>query len=67
MSLLLLVGLVMAGVPFLLIVGFAAFIFVSFMNDDKDAKGLFTVALIVMGIGIALILAHFIGGWVSIE
>lgn len=66
MPLLLLVGLVMAGVPLLLIVGFAGFIFISFMNDDKDAKGLFTISLIVMGIGIALILAHFIGSWVSI-
>lgn len=66
MSLLLLVGLVMFGVPFLLIVGFAGFIFVSFMNDDKDAKGLFTVALIVMGIGAALVIAHFVGSWVSV-
>ncbi|MBI1907893.1 hypothetical protein HYS28_00560 [Candidatus Uhrbacteria bacterium] len=66
MSLLLLIGLVMAGVPFLLIVGFAGFIFVSFMNDDKDAKGLFTVALIVMGIGVALILAHVVTQWVTI-
>ena len=56
----------MFGVPFLLIVGFAGFIFVSFMNDDKDAKGLFTVALIVMGIGAALVVAHFVGSWVSV-
>lgn len=55
----------MFGVPFLLIVGFAGFIFVSFMNDDKDAKGIFTVALIVMAIGLALIIAHFVGTWVS--
>lgn len=65
MSLILLIGLVMAGVPLALIIGFAGFIFVSFMNDDKDAKGLFTIALIVMGIGVILILTHFIGTWVS--
>ncbi len=66
MSLLLLVGLVLFGIPFLLIVGFAGFIFVSFMNDDPDARGIFTVALIFMGIGAALIIAHFVGSWVSI-
>lgn len=67
MSLLLLVGLVMAGVPFLLIVGFAGFIFVSFMNDDKDAKGLFTIALVVMGIGAALIITHFATQWITVS
>ncbi|HCC83948.1 TPA: hypothetical protein DEP96_03800 [Candidatus Uhrbacteria bacterium] len=67
MSMLLLVGLVLAGVPFLLIVGFAGFIFVSFMNDDHEAKGIFTVALVFMGIGIALILTHVIGGWVVVN
>lgn len=55
----------MFGVPLLLILGFAGFIFVSFMNDDADAKGLFTVALIVMALGAALIIAHFVGSWVS--
>lgn len=65
MSLLLLIGLVMAGVPFLLIVGFAGFIFVSFMNDDKDAKGLFLIALLVMGLGVALIITHFATQWIS--
>lgn len=67
MSLLLLVGLVMAGVPFLLIVGFAGFIFVSFMNDDKDAKGLFTIALVVMAIGAALIITHFATQWITVS
>ncbi len=66
MSLLLLVGLVMFGVPFFLVVGFAGFIFVSFMNDDPDAKGIFTVALILMVIGLLLIAGHFVGSWISV-
>ncbi len=67
MSILLLVGLVLAGVPFLLIVGFAGFIFLSFMNDDHEAKGILTVALIFMGIGIALILTDVISHWVIVN
>lgn len=66
MSPLLLIGIVMAGVPLALIVGFAGFIFVSFMNDDKDAKALFTIALIVMAIGTVLIVTHFLGTWISV-
>ena len=56
MSMLLLVGIVLAGVPTLLIVGFAAYIFFGFVNDDKDARAVLNVALMVIGVGILLIL-----------
>ena len=61
MSPLLLVGIVLAGVPASLIIGFAAYIFIGFVTDDKDAKAIFTIALVIMGIGVALILAHVAG------
>lgn len=55
---LLLAGIVLAGVPLLLIIGFAFFIFWGFVNDDPDARAVLNVAFVVMGIGIVLILAH---------
>lgn len=67
MSLILLIGIVMFGVPFALIVGFAGYIFVSFMNDDKDAKMLFHVALLVMLLGVVLIGTYYVGSWVALE
>lgn len=60
MSMLFLIGLVMAGVPILLIVGFAAYIFLGFVNDDKDARAVLNVALVVMVIGFVLILADVV-------
>ena len=60
MSMLLLAGIVLTGFPLLLIVGFAGYIFLGFINDDKDARAIFNVAMIIMGIGIALILAYFL-------
>lgn len=54
---LLLAGIVLAGVPTLLIIGFAAYIFFGFINDDKDARAVLNVALTIIGIGVALILA----------
>lgn len=67
MSPLLLVGIVLAGVPTLLIIGFAAYIFLGFVNDDKDAKAIFHIALIVIGIGLLLILGHVVGTMVSVN
>ena len=58
MSMLLLVGIVLAGVPTLLIVGFAGYIFFGFINDDKDARAVLNIALAVIGVGILLILGH---------
>ena len=55
---LLLIGIVLAGVPTLLIIGFAGFIFFGFVNDDKDARAVLNVALTVIGLGILLILGH---------
>lgn len=67
MSPILLIGIVMAGVPLALIIGFAGFIFVSFMNDDKDAKSLLHIALLIMAIGVVLIVTHFVGSWVKFQ
>lgn len=60
MSMLFLIGLVMAGIPILLIVGFAAYIFLGFVNDDSDARAVLNVALVVMVIGFVLILADVV-------
>ncbi len=61
MSYILLTGLVFAGVPIILIIGFAAFIFLSFTRDDPDAAAVVRLAYIVMFIGFVLIAAHFLG------
>lgn len=61
MSPLLLIGIVMMGLPALLICGFAAYIFLGFVNDDKDARAIFNLALLLMGVGFFFILGHFIG------
>lgn len=66
MSLLLLIGIVLAGIPAALIIGFAGYIFIGFVTDDKDAKAVFQLALVIMGIGIALILAHVAGTVIEI-
>lgn len=66
MSPLLLVGIVMMAVPFLLMVGFAAYIFWGFMNDDKDARAVLNVGFIIMGIGLLLIIGHIVGTVVEI-
>lgn len=55
---LLFVGIILAGVPALLIIGFASYIFFGFINDDHDARAIFNVVLAVMGVGILLILGH---------
>ena len=66
MSLLLLVGIVLVAVPFLLMFGFAFYIFWGFMNDDKDARNVLNVGFVIMGIGLLLILGHFAGTWIQI-
>lgn len=62
MSTLLLAGIVLTGFPLALIIGFAGYIFMGFVNDDKDARAVLNVVLIIMGIGITLILAHVLTG-----
>lgn len=57
---LLLTGIVFTVVPLLIMIGFAIFIFVSFMRDDDDAGALLRLALIVMTFGLILIGVHFI-------
>lgn|GEM_PF-1473241 len=66
MSLLLLAGIVLAGVPLALILGFAAYIFIGFVTDDKDAKMVFQIALVIMGIGVVLIIAHIAGSVIQV-
>lgn len=63
---LLIVGIVMMGLPALLIFGFAAYIFLGFINDDKDARAVFNLALIIMAVGLFLILGHFAGTYIQI-
>lgn len=64
MSTLLLIGIVMMGLPALLILGFAAYIFLGFVNDDKDARAILNLALVVMLIGLFFILGHFAGTYI---
>ena len=66
MTPLLLVGIVLMAVPFLLLVGFAGYIFWGFMNDDKDARAVLNVGFIIMGIGFLLIIGHIVGTMIEI-
>lgn len=66
MSPLLLIGIVLVAVPFMLMFGFAAYIFWGFMNDDKDARAVLNVGFIIMGIGVLLILGHVAGTMIEI-
>ena len=65
MPTLLLIGIVMMGLPALLICGFAAYIFLGFVNDDKDARAIFNLALIVIGIGLHFILGNLVGTYIQ--
>jgi hypothetical protein len=67
MSPLLLIGIVLMAVPFLLMVGFAAYIFWGFMNDDADARAVLNIGLIIMGIGFLLTLGHIVGTIIEIR
>ncbi len=66
MSPLLLVGIVLFGGPFLLMTGFAAYIFWGFVNDDSDARAVLNVGLVIMGIGVLLIVGHIVGTMIQI-
>lgn len=66
MSTLLLIGIVMMSLPALLIAGCAIYIFLGFVNDDKDARAIFNLALLVMAIGFFFIVGHFVGTYVQI-
>lgn len=58
MSMILIAGIILTGIPLALIIGFAGYIFMGFVNDDKDARGILNVVLTIMGIGIVMILVH---------
>ena len=66
MSLLLLIGLVLFAVPFLLMIGFAAYIFWGFVNDDKDARAVLNVGLVIMAIGVVMIVGHIVGTMIRV-
>ncbi len=59
MSTLLLMGIAMVGLPALLILWFAGYIFFGFINDDKDARAIFNIAVLIMVIGLVFIGVHF--------
>jgi hypothetical protein len=61
MSPILIAGIFLFGAPLLLIIGFAAYIFLGFVNDDPDARNIFRITLAVMGIGALLIVGYFVG------
>lgn len=56
----------MMGLPALLIFGFAAYIFLGFINDDKDARAIFNLALLIMVVGLCFIIGHFAGMYIQI-
>ncbi|MDP2631171.1 MAG: hypothetical protein Q8P30_00180 [Candidatus Uhrbacteria bacterium] len=60
MSYLLLTGIVMFVVPLLVMIGFASFIFLSFIRDDDDASALLRIAFFIMIFGVVLIVAHYL-------
>ncbi|MFZ2681809.1 MAG: hypothetical protein WAZ14_01830 [Patescibacteria group bacterium] len=66
MSPLLLIGIVLMAVPLLLMIGFAAYIFWGFMNDDPDARAVLNVGFAIMGVGLLLILGHVAGTVIQI-
>jgi flagellar basal body-associated protein FliL len=66
MTPLLLIGIVLMAVPLLLMIGFAAYIFWGFMNDDKDARNVLNVGFVIMGLGLLLILGHVAGTVIQI-
>lgn len=53
-------GIVLVAVPLMVMIGFAVFIFWSFMQDDEMTAGILRVGLIIMAVGAALIIGHFI-------
>ena len=61
MTPLLLIGIVLMAAPLLLMIGFAAYIFWGFMNDDPDARRVLNVGFAIMGLGLLLILGHVAG------
>ncbi|MBP9827584.1 hypothetical protein KBC55_00330 [Patescibacteria group bacterium] len=67
MPILLLIGIVLFGLPAALIIGFAAYIFWGFISDDKDARAIFNLALIIMLIGALFIAGHIVGNVIVVS
>lgn len=59
-SIFLYIGIVLVGVPLMLIIGFASFIFYSFVKDDDMTFGILRVTFLIMGVGLVFIATHFI-------
>ena len=51
-------GIVLVAVPLVLMIGFATFIFWSFMRDDETTAGILKVGLVIMALGAVLISVH---------
>jgi hypothetical protein len=59
-TLLLLTGIVLVAVPLIIMIGFAAFIFLSFMKDDDMTAGIVKVGFLIMAIGTVLIVSSLL-------
>ena len=59
-GILLYIGIVLVAVPAMLMIGFASFIFYSFMKDDEMTFGIIKVGVVIMALGAVLIAGHFI-------
>lgn len=51
-------GIVLVSVPLVLMIGFATFIFWSFMRDDETTAGVLKVGFVIMALGAVLIGVH---------
>jgi len=60
MSYMLITGIVLTVIPVALIIGFASFIFMSFVKDDDDAAAVLKITFITMLIGLSLIAGHYV-------
>lgn len=61
MPYMLIAGIIFVGVPIIVIEILAIVLFIGFVNDDSDAKGLLTLAIISVLLGAAFLGAHFTG------
>lgn len=59
-SLLLLTGIVLVAVPLFVMIGFATFIFFSFMKDDDMTAGIVKVAFVIIALGVLLIVSSLL-------
>lgn len=58
-------GIVLVAVPLVMMIGFATFIFWSFMKDDETTSGILKVGFVIMALGGVLIAVHFLSGFLG--